>query len=96
MNKVPHNLADRLNLECDCAVTDLPALRRELDVELAETHPHLFSETPVFLDPAHAREMQRIIVATEAVVRLPKYQQAVLKILLQELIIRTDILLQEV
>jgi hypothetical protein len=79
MNKVPGNLADRLNRECDCAMTDLIALRRELDADLPGTHPHLFSDTPVFLDPAHAAEMQRVVTAIETVVRLPKYRQAALE-----------------
>ena len=50
-------LADVLNRSCDCTLTDMSALQRRLDLNAA-THPHLFSAAPVFLDPAHAGEMQ--------------------------------------
>ena len=52
-------LADRLNRECECVGTDLPALQQRLDV--VETHPHLFADVPVFVAKQHAREMQRVI-----------------------------------
>ena len=73
--------------ECDCTLTDFAALRRRLDVELAagdvgrpiaESHPHLFSPAPVFIDPEHAAQMHRIIEAIENTVRLPAWQQRVL------------------
>ena len=36
-------LAERLNRECECVGTDVPALQQRLDAELGvETHPHLF------------------------------------------------------
>jgi len=69
-------LANRLNRECDCVGTDLPALRQQLD--LGESHPHLFADVPVFVAKEHAREMQRVISAVEAVTRLPAYREQVL------------------
>ena len=50
--------AARFNRECECMGTDVPALQQRLDATLnvsgtpgsvADSHPHLFSETPVFL-----------------------------------------------
>ena len=67
-----------LNRSCDCTLTDMPALQRRLDLDAA-THPHLFSAAPVFLDPEHAGEMQRIVAAIEGVIELPAYQQRVLQ-----------------
>ena len=82
------SLAALLNRDCDCTCTDLHDLHRRLDADLGEgassqsivdTHPHLFSETPVFLDPAEAHAMQRIVEAVETVVRLPGFQRAVIE-----------------
>ena len=69
-------LADRLNRECACAGTDLPALREQLD--LLESHTHLFADVPVFVAMEHAREMQRVISAVEAITRLPAFREQVL------------------
>jgi hypothetical protein len=79
-----HNVADLLNRGCDCAVTDLPKLRQRLETALepgqsiVASHPHLFSEIPVFLDSAHVSQMRRIIAAVEATRQLSTYQEAVL------------------
>ena len=78
MSATCESLAERLNRSCDCTLTDMPALQRRLHLDAA-THPHLFSEAPVFLDPEHADEMQRIVAAVESVVGLPAYQQRVLQ-----------------
>jgi hypothetical protein len=84
MSGSEHNVADLLNRGCDCAVTDLPKLRARLETVLeptrsiVESHPHLFSEMPVFLDPAHASEMRRIVAAIDATTQLSTYQEAVL------------------
>jgi hypothetical protein len=78
------NVADLLNHGCDCTVTDLPRLRERLETALqpaqsiVESHPHLFSEMPVFLDSAHVSAMRRIIAAFEAARHLSTYQEAVL------------------
>jgi hypothetical protein len=79
--------AARFNRECDCRVTDVPALQQRLDATLgnagipgsvADSHPHLFSSTPVFLARAQARQMQRVIAAVGAVAALPGYREEVL------------------
>ncbi len=67
------SLAERLNRDCDCSVTDRAELRRRVD-----TQPQVFSELPVFLDPAHVAEMRRVIGAVEACARLPNYREEVL------------------
>ena len=79
-----HDVADMLNRGCDCAVTDLTKLRARIESALeseqsiAESHPHLFSEMPVFLDPDHVSQMRRVIGAIEATTRLSTYRDAVL------------------
>jgi hypothetical protein len=75
MNAARETLAQRLNRDCDCSCTDLQALRERIDV--VGTHPHLFTETPVFLDPAEAQGMRQIVEAVESVVRLETYRGAV-------------------
>ncbi len=79
--------AARFNRECDCMVADVPALQRRLDATLGDagvtgsivhSHPHLFSGTPVFLARAHAKQMQRVIAAVEAVTTLPAYREEAL------------------
>jgi hypothetical protein len=77
MSASRETLANRLNRDCDCSCTDLQALRERIDI--VDTHPHLFTETPVFLDPAEAEGMRRIVEAVESVVRLEKYQRAVIE-----------------
>jgi len=81
------NRVDALNRSCDCGVVDLAALRSRLERSLAddgvvqplvESHPHLFSDTPVFIDTGHVAGMQRIIDGVERVVRTPAYQREVL------------------
>ena len=55
------NLAEKLNLGCLCRTLSPDRLRQQLETDptlsgmatgLAASHPHLFSETAVFLDPA--------------------------------------------
>lgn len=78
------NIAETLNRECDCSVTDLPAVRRQIDAamapapSLAQSHPHLFSATPVFLQASDVEAMQRVVESIESIVQLPAYQQTVL------------------
>jgi hypothetical protein len=84
MSDSERSVADLLNRGCNCAVTDLPKLRQRLDTALdtarsiLESHPHLFSETPVFLDPTHVAKMRQVIAAIETVTHLSTYQEAVL------------------
>ncbi|HNS28060.1 MAG TPA: hypothetical protein PKN91_08040 [Steroidobacteraceae bacterium] len=78
------SIAETLNRECDCSVADLPTLRRQIEhamepgQAIVESHPHLFSATPVFLQAAHVDQMRRVIESIEAIAHLPAYQQAVL------------------
>jgi hypothetical protein len=80
-------LAEQLNRECGCIVTDVAALQRRLDAgfgtaaingPLLETHPHLFADVPVFLAADHARQIQRVIDAIEAVTALPGFRERIL------------------
>ena len=79
--------AARFNRECDCTVANVPAVQQRIDVALGdagvgrsivESHPHLFSGTPVFLARTHAMQMQRVIAAIGAVTTLPAYLEEVL------------------
>jgi hypothetical protein len=84
MNTVGENTAALLNRECHCTLTDVEALRLDMDSQLDlarpiwESHPHLFSSVPVFLASAHLAQMQRVIEAVEQAASLPAYQQQVL------------------
>lgn len=81
----PRSAAD-FNRSCDCVGTDVAAVAGELERRLAmplgasvlETHPHLFSEIPVFIDAAHGATMRELIRAVHSVARLPGYQRAAL------------------
>jgi hypothetical protein len=70
-------LAEKFNRECGCTATDVPALRQRLGLGV-ETHEHLFANMPVFLAAEHARDMQRVVSAVEAVTRLPAFRDQVL------------------
>jgi hypothetical protein len=81
------NLAETLNLGCLCRTLNPERLRQQLETDpslqgmlagLATTHPHLFSETAVFLDPAIRATLGQAIAAIEGVIALPAYQQAAL------------------
>lgn len=87
LEKVEASVAERLNRECRCVGTDVPALHRWLEEDLANrglsqpivaTNPHLFSDLPVFIAAEHARQMQRVIDAVETVVKLPAYRESAL------------------
>jgi hypothetical protein len=81
------SLSERLNRSCYCSTADVPALQRWLERDLAgrgltqpivATHPHLFSESPVFVGSDHLAAATRIIDAVERVVALPAYREHVL------------------
>ena len=78
------SVADILNRDCQCAVTDLARLGTSLDdalepaQPLSSTHPHLFAEIPVFLEYPHVVQMQRVVAAMEELVQVPAYQETVL------------------
>lgn len=80
-------LAERLNRDCFCVGTDVPDLRRKLDQliadhgvhqPLAESHPHLFAATPVFVAAGQMRAMRDVIAAVESVVATAHWQSQVL------------------
>ena len=81
------DLVDRLNQSCFCIGTDLDALARWLQDDLAarglerplvETHPHLFSQLPVFVSDDHVSQMRHVIQAVERVVTNTGYREAAL------------------
>lgn len=81
------NLAETLNLGCLCRTLNPDRLRKQLETDpclqgmldgLATTHPHLFSETAVFVDPGMRATLGKAIAAIERVVALPAYQQLAL------------------
>ena len=81
------SLAQALNLGCLCRTLNPGRLREQLETDpslkgmvdgLAATHPHLFSETAVFLDPTVRTALGRAIAAIERVIALPAYRQLAL------------------
>ncbi|WP_066259997.1 hypothetical protein [Hydrogenophaga flava] len=81
------NLADALNLGCACQTLETPRLREQLEIEpslagltarLAQSHPHLFSRTAVFLDAGVMEQITDAVAALERVIALPAWQQQAL------------------
>jgi len=81
------NLADALNLGCACQTLETARLQEQLETEpalagltarLADSHPHLFSRTAVFLDPAVMAQIEAAVAALERVIALPVWQQQAL------------------
>ena len=79
--------AAALNTQCRCVTVDLASFRAEVDTRLraaglpatvADTHPHLFAQVPVFLSAAHAERMAAAVSAVEAAVALPAYRETAL------------------
>jgi hypothetical protein len=77
--------ANRLNQDCRCDTLDRDALVRTFEQQagkaeaaILETHPHLFSPTPVFLPAQALAQMGAIVDAIEAAARLPGWRDAVL------------------
>jgi hypothetical protein len=88
MNTVDtRNFAESLNLGCACQTLEPQRLREQLETtprlgglvaQLAQSHPHLFSATAVFIDARdHARIVQAI-AALERVMALPAWQEQAL------------------
>ncbi|MFM1908225.1 MAG: hypothetical protein RLZZ591_1902 [Pseudomonadota bacterium] len=80
-------LADTLNHGCRCQTLDADQLRealgrdaglREVASHLAETHPHLFANTAVFVSQATVRAIQAAVAAIERTLALPAWAQRVL------------------
>ena len=81
------NLADALNLGCACQTLETSRLQEQLETEpamagltarLADSHPHLFSRTAVFLDPVVMAQIEAAVAALERVIALPAWQQQAL------------------
>jgi hypothetical protein len=81
------NLAEALNLGCACQTLETPRLREQLETEpalagltarLAQSHPHLFSRTAVFLDARVMDQITEAVAALERVIALPAWQQQAL------------------
>jgi hypothetical protein len=77
----------RLNRQCYCVGTNVPALQIQLDRRLrdagsdesiAGSRPHLFSALPVFVSAQDRDAMQNTISAVESVVELPAYREVAL------------------
>lgn len=80
-------MAEALNAGCQCVSLDrqalLAALARDpqdgaLQAMLAESRPHLFSDSMAFVSGRHVRRMAEVVAAIERVVALPAWQDAVL------------------
>ncbi len=78
------NLAEAMNLGCVCRTLNPQRLREQLETDpslhgmagaLASSHPHLFSQTAVFLDARVHATLARAIAAIERVFARPGYQQ---------------------
>lgn len=79
--------ASKLNAGCRCVNVEVAALRRAVEarvaalglpIDLALSHPHLFSQVPVFLSAPHARRMADTVRAVEKAVALPAFREAAL------------------
>lgn len=80
-------LVEQLNTDCLCGTLDGPGLAeaftreigdRDFAANLQRTHPGLLSRQQLFLSAGHAKRMQEIISAIEAVAGLPGYRDTVL------------------
>lgn len=71
------NLAEQINLSCACRTLDVARLHQSLPTSLADSHPHLFSETAVFISTSTRDAIAQAVTTLERVTHLPGYQQAV-------------------
>lgn len=76
-----------LNQSCFCITIDRANLDRALasasgnpglSFQMAASHPHLFSNVPVFLPAAALQDMQTTVTAIEAVAQVPAFRDAVM------------------
>lgn len=81
------NLAEALNLGCACQTLETARLREQLETEpamagltarLAQSHPHLFSRSAVFIDAGVMDQITAAVAALERVIALPAWQQRAL------------------
>jgi hypothetical protein len=80
--------AELLNRGCVCRPLDPDRLHRELDAEpslqglyenIAQTRPHLFSATAVFISREHFDRIRSLVSAVERVIGLPGYREGALR-----------------
>ncbi len=83
----PLNTVEGLNKACFCRTLDADRLREQLQSDsslaglahrIAQTRPHLFSSTVVFVSSAMAGIIAATVAAIERVIALPGYQAAAL------------------
>ncbi|MDT4840684.1 hypothetical protein FQZ97_745120 [compost metagenome] len=76
------NLADAINLGCACQTLQPNRLREQLETSpalggltarLAESHPHLFSASAVFLDSGVQQQIVQAVTTLERVIALPAW-----------------------
>ena len=84
MHTPTFDLANALNRGCACQTLQPALLRAQLERDprlqglhqsLAQSHPHLFSSTVVFLSQAVFTAMEATVAAIERVMALPRWQQ---------------------
>lgn len=80
--------ADLLNANCACTTLSQDLLAQQLEIDdelkglaqqLQTSHPHLFSQTAVFIDQAQKLAIQNLIQAIETVFASPSYVQLAFK-----------------
>ena len=78
---------EALNKWCFCRTLNADRLRENLESDpslaglahsIAETRPHLFSSTVVFVSPAMAATISATVATIESIIALPQYQAATL------------------
>jgi len=83
----PLSTVEGLNKACFCRTLNTDRLREHLESDaslaglaqsIAQTRPHLFSSTVVFVSPAMALTIAAAVAAIERVIALPAYQAAAL------------------
>lgn len=72
-----------LNNDCFCTTLNREELDKilrsdDINQDVLETHPQLFSNTTVFISPAQLQQMRDIVHAVERVASLPAYVQEIL------------------
>ncbi len=80
--------ADHFNRQCRCVTFDRCELGMELSRRqrngadllrmLLDERPHLFAESPVFIDERHLKRQAELIAAIEKVVAMPAFQERVM------------------
>lgn len=83
-----NKLADALNRSCHCINVNHDTLQESLETRLGESgawsrlresHPHLLSDSPVFISHTHIDWMKKVIAAIGRVAELESFQRHVLQ-----------------